>query len=110
MYAAYIKERENKEMLQFDCGFITYKIYPENKECFLADMYIDPKHRGTNAVAVFVNDLARVAKESGCDHISATVCVDSGASRVLKAAFKLDFKIKNAQNNIIVIVKDLKGA
>lgn len=93
--------------MQFDCGFLTYKI--EAKECFLADMYIVPEKRGTGAFGVFIECLAVQAKSKGCDHISATIFVDDGVTRCLKAALKLDFRIKSAQNNCILMIKNIGG-
>ena len=103
-YAAYIKERENKEIIFNELGFLTYKI--TEKECFLADMFIQKESRGSHAVSWFISQLEAKAKQAGCDQITATIDLrDQGANRTLRASQKLDFKIIHANGDVLLISK-----
>lgn len=106
LYAAYVKEREGKDVLKNENGFITYKII--GQELFLADMFLVKKARGSEVVSQFIEKLVQIGKDNKCSHISANIhLADSGANRTLKAALKLGFKLINANNNILVIVKEV---
>ena len=106
-YAAYIKEREDKEIISNEIGFLTYKI--TGPQCFLADMFIQEESRGTRAVSWFIAELERKAIEAKCEFINATIDLrDKGANRTLRAAQKLDFKIIQANQDILLISKGVK--
>lgn len=106
-YAQYIKERENKEIIENESGFLTYKIF--EKECYLADMFIVPEKRGSSAVAYFIQELSDISIRAGCDHISANIRLnDKGATRTLRASLKLGFNLVSAENGTITICKELR--
>lgn len=106
-YSDYIKERENKQYVEFENGFIVYKIV--DKECYLSDMYINKNTRGGDEVKNYISALVEIGKKNDCENITANIYLnDSGANRTLRAALKLDFKIIQANNNVIVIAKNIK--
>lgn len=108
LYEKYIKERENKTYVGSDHYFFTYNI--ENGELYLANIYLDPDYRGTSLVAEIDAELVRIAKENDCRIITANIWLwDQGFHRTLKCSFKLGFKIISAQNNGVVIAKEIGG-
>ena len=108
LYAKYIKDRQDGEILENEFGFITYRIV--EKECFIMDMCIDTSKRGRGFGKILVYDLERIALEKGCDVISANVHLwDKGASNTMLAALTVGFEIAQANNNVILIIKKLSG-
>lgn len=105
-YADYIKERENLDYLEFKEGFLTYRI--EDRECYLANIYVAPEFRGTPAISHFINELSKIAESKNCNFLTANIYLtDHGFNRTLKAALKLAFRVVRAENNSVVIVKKL---
>jgi hypothetical protein len=62
LYAAYIKEREGKEVLFDDNAFIVYKIY--GKEISLIDIFISKEKRNTFALKTVFKKLLKVIKDN----------------------------------------------
>lgn len=108
LYAKYIKEREDLDIIENEVGFITYKT--RALECFIADMFVDLEERGKRKGIKLLEELVVKAKDAGCTHITATVHLwDNGASNTLFAALKSGFKVAQAQNGSLLIVKDIGG-
>lgn len=106
MYFDYLKERENTDSLIKDYGFVAYRI--NGDECYLADFYIKPEFRNTHSAGDLLKEIIEVALSKNCKMITATIHLnDKGCNRTLKAAYKFDFFMVSAQNNVIVIAKKL---
>lgn len=107
LYAEYIKERENKEIIESDKGFATYKIL-KNGECYLQDIYVRPQYRNTELATEMTNQVYNIAKERGCTKLVGSVCVDANnCSLGMKFALKYGFLIYSIQGNMIFLVKNI---
>lgn len=108
LYAKYIHEREGLSILEDESSFITYKFV--EKECFIANMYIDPTQRGSLKLRNLIDQLSEIAKQNGCEVISANMYVEAKTIKMaLIAALKIGFEIIAANNGALLIVKELKG-
>lgn len=108
LYAKYIKEREGHEILEDEYGFIAYLI--SNKECFIANMYVDQGQRGNGNGRDLIHALAEIAKSAGCEFLSATIHMnDKNCSQTLLAALLVGFEAVRAELGTIVIFKNIIG-
>lgn len=106
LYAKYIKERDDREILEDEYGFITYKIL--NQECFIYDMCVDLSSRVGSRGRALIDSLVEIAHAADCSFISANVFLsDKGSSNTLLAAIRVGFKAVKANNDIIFIVKEI---
>ena len=81
---------------------MVYKIV--DKECFLAEMFIQATSRGTGLFEQMILELNDLAKLNKCEVITANIDLrDKGANRNLRASQKLDFKVIQANNNVLLI-------
>ncbi len=104
-YKSYLVERQDAKVLDRPEGFIIYRIL--DKECFIVDMFILKNHRNTEVLSDLFSDLQILAK--GCDTITGNIHLsDKGCNRTINAAFKLGFKVIQANNNCLLIAKELK--
>ena len=71
LYADYLKEREDTNILEDTRGFATYKITGE--ECYIIDIYVAPIHRGNGMTKYYSDKIGELAKELGCSFLSGTV-------------------------------------
>ena len=108
LYAKYLKERQDIDVLENKNGFITYKI--SGDECFIVDMCIDQEIRALGNARLFINELEKIAKEKSCKYISGNIHLwDKGANNTLIAALNIGFKVVKAEQGILVIVKEIGG-
>ena len=109
LYAKYIKERENAQVLENESGFITYKFI--NDECFICDVFVDPKARKKGVISELVDALAAIAEQEQATHLSANIYLnDPGANRTLSAALKIGFEVVGAAPGALAIVRKIGGA
>jgi GNAT superfamily N-acetyltransferase len=106
LYAEYLSERMDGEILESEKGFITYKV--NGTECFIIDMFVSKKYRSASFGRDFINELCDIALQRGCNIITANVHLwDKGHDNTLIAAFKTGFKISNAENGVLIIYKKI---
>lgn len=69
MYASYLRERENKEILETEQGFAIYGyncvLGVDFPHCYIADIYVRPEFRQTGAARKMADQIASQAKVSG---------------------------------------------
>lgn len=68
LYAEYIKERLNDDILETDEGFLTYRYIDWNgqKAIYIIDLYIIPSKRKTGLATSFADKVVAKAKTKGC--------------------------------------------
>lgn len=109
LYAKYIREREEKEILEYDEGFATFKIF-DNGECYLQDIYVVPDARKTGMAAKMADKVVEIAKERGCNTLVGSVCVDDkNATLNMKIFLAYGMEIYKNSGTIIFLKKDIKG-
>lgn len=105
LYKDYIKEREDKEIIESDEGFATYKIF-NNGECYLQDIYVIPEQRKSGLATQMADQVVEIAKENGCHTLVGSVCVDANHStRNLKVFLSYGMQIHKVVGNMIFLSK-----
>ena len=107
LYAEYLKERRNRKMVLIpDIAFATYEI--NGDECYIVDVYVTPEERHKHHATNLGNKIAEIAKEAGCKHLKGTVDLEDGTSgAALPGLLNWGYRVVHAQNNIIILKKDL---
>jgi len=104
VYAQYIKERENQDIIQSEAGFLTYKIV--NADCYLADLFILPEYRKTGAARGLFSQLIQIAKAAFCTRILTNIYPSTnGATTSIKTALALGGELLAAEQNLITLVR-----
>ena len=100
LYAQYIKERENKDIVETDEGFATYQIYGD--ECYIADIYVIPGARKTGLASQLANQIKGLAKSSGCKILTGSVCLDANnAVASMNVLYAYGMKVHSIKGNMI---------
>lgn len=106
LYADYIKERENKECIDNEYGFITYKI--SGADSYIVDFYVRPEYRRTGKGTELANLAAEAAKASRCTRLLGSVIPDTNNStESMKALMWYGFKLLWARENFIMLFKEI---
>ena len=107
LYCQYIKEREDFEILEDENGFATYKI--SGAECYIRDIFVKPEFRKMNLASKYADEIAIIAKNQGCTHLSGTVSpAANGATQSVQVLLSYGFKIARSTNDLIIFVKEIK--
>lgn len=108
LYAKYLTERNNTNILENETGFVAYII--NNSDCFIADMFINKENRASGKARALICQLEEIALKNSCEKITGNIHLwDSGASNTLLAALNIGFNIIRADQNILLISKKISG-
>ncbi len=109
LYKDYIKEREDKDIVESDDGFATFKIFP-NGECYLQDLYVVPSKRQSGLATELANKIVDIARERNCKTLVGSVCTDDqNATRNMKVFLAYGMRINKVMGNMIFLNKDISG-
>lgn len=107
LYGDYILEREGRETIESENGFVTFKIY--GIECLIQDMYVKPEFRKSGVANKMANKLTEIARDRGCKFLSASVSPNTTDSTTsLKAILSYGFKLAKIDSQLIWFTKELK--
>jgi GNAT superfamily N-acetyltransferase len=113
-YKSYLEETYVGQSCYIDPkgrGWASYKITGE--ECYINHCWLHPDHRGKTLMSELCSNIEKIALESGCTYMTGTVEVspDSKVDPIisLKMMHTDGYRLHSANNNIIVLVKKLKG-
>ncbi len=106
MYAAYLKERENRDVLETPWGFA---IVAEHTDClYLQDIYVLPEFRkqgkGREMLAI-VEDAARALGYKKV--LGSCTPPAAGSDASLRAIMACGFRLLSCDKDIIYLVKEL---
>lgn len=106
-YADYLKERTDDEIIELPEGFATYR-FINGQQCYLIDIYVAPEYRRQGFGSLLGEMVTTIAKEKGCKELIGTVCTAAKNSDTsLQTFLTYGMKLKSAQNDIIILKKDI---
>lgn len=106
LYAKYINERENKEIIETEQGFATY--FYIDSGVYIQDIYVSSDQRQSGVAASFADQIAKLAKSKGYSKMYGSVRIGTkGATDSLKVLLAYGFELDSAGTNGIVMVKDI---
>lgn len=102
LYAEYIKERENFDIIENENCFIIYKI--KGDSAFISHSFTRKDLRQRGEMSTLLAELCSLLKTKDVLRLSATIDLrDVNASKTTLAALKFGFEIKAAENGILYI-------
>jgi len=106
MYADYLKERTNDEILESNEGFATYRYLNEGKSVYIIDIYVRPEFRQTGAASALANVICQIADKKGCTEVLGTVIPSAkGSTASLKVLLAYGMELQHSSNDLIVFRK-----
>jgi len=104
--AAYLKEREGVDSIIAPEGFASYLI--NGDECYIKDIWVEPDFRNTKFASTIANDIADIARASGCKYLTGTVSTTAhNPTASAKVLLAYGFNIFEAIQHGIIFRKDL---
>lgn len=112
LFGRYIKERNNKDIVEDDDGFATFYFMPDG-QCYIEDLYIIPELRGDpgNGIgpgARYANKIVEIAKLRGSTKIYGSVVPSlPNATKNIQTLFKYGFTVKSSTPDMIFFEKEI---
>lgn len=105
LYADYLRERTNDEIIETDQGFATYRFIDPNT-VYIVDVYIKPEFRKHGAASNISDTIVEVAKKRGCTKLIGTVVPSTKGSTIsLKALLGYGMELESAGADFIIMRK-----
>jgi hypothetical protein len=107
LYGEYLKERENKEIIESETGYATYYFVDKDNAVYLENIFVTKEHRRNGETFVLAGKIIEIAKARGCNKMYGTVCPGTpGASMSLTQLLNHGFVLDSSANNLVVVRKD----
>lgn len=106
LFGQYIKERENKEIIETDQGFATY--FYLNDGVYIENIYVAPDYRHLKGASKLADQIAELAKAKGYSKMYGSVAPSTNNSTdSLKVLLGYGFQLQSAEHNFISFVKEI---
>ena len=107
LFAQYVKELTNGEVLEYAQGFVWYVV--QGDTLYTKEVYVEPKARGTGLCRDMERELVQIAKERGCKHLSGSVIPsNNNSTESLSFLLHLGYKLVSSSGNFIYLSKDIE--
>lgn len=108
LYKEYIFEREQKEIIEGESGFATFKIF--DKECYLQDIYVKPELRQTKLASKMADEVCNIARNRGCSFLIGSVSIDdANATRNMKVFLNYNMELYKIAGSMIFLRKNIEA-
>lgn len=108
LYAKYLLERTDVEILERDDGFATYRFMNDGKSVYLIDIFVPKDLRNQGIAAEMADLIAKKAKSEGCTEMIGSVKPSTnGSTESLKVLLAYGFKLLSSGDDFIFFRKDL---
>lgn len=108
LWAQYKWERESVHTLETAYGFLTYKFNGE--ECTIYDIFVTKEHRRSGVAWKMADEVSELALSKGCKFLGGFIHLNlPGAQESLKAHLAYGFRVDSANNDCMIVIKDLGG-
>lgn len=106
LFGDYLKERGLKDIVENEHGFATFII--NGVECYIEDIYVAPEARKGKLASAMADQIARIAKDSGCTVLTGSVVPQAkGATESCKVLLAYGFKVLASKEGLIMFGKEL---
>lgn len=106
LFGDYIKQRENKDIVESDKGFATYSVVKDG--IYIEDIFVSADHRHSGEAAKMADKIADIAREKGLNKLFGSVSPSAlGSTTSLKVLLAYGFELNSSTNNFIWLEKKL---
>ena len=107
LYADYIKERENVELVQDEHGFATYKILEDNSY-YIVDIFVEKDHRKGKIASQLADLIVTIAQANGASKLIGSICLNvEGVTESMKVLLAYGFKFSHANGTMLYFTKHI---
>lgn len=109
LYAQYMKELNDDEIIETDLGFASYRYLNEGKSVYIVNIYVVPEARKDRIASALADTIVDVARKRGCIEVLGTVTPSAkGSTASLKVLLGYGMTLKSSSDNMILFSKEIK--
>lgn len=108
LYAEYLKERTDDQIIETEFGFVSYRHLPDQKSTYIVDIYVVPQFRKDGFATRLADQVADEAKKlRHLKLLGSVVPSTKGSTASLKVLLGYGMHLKSSSNDFIFFEKDL---
>lgn len=106
LYAEYLAERTNKEIVESNQGFATYSFTEQG--VYIEDIYVKPEYRKSGIAAEMANQIVGIAKERGMKKVFGSVVPSAkGSTQSCLVLIAYGMRLSSSTTNFLLFEKDI---
>ena len=107
LYAEYLQERTDDQILENDKGFITWR-YLNDYQVYIIDIFVKKEFRQKKVAVMLADYVCSIAKNLGYKEVIGTIVPSTkGANASLRVLWGYGMKLHAAKENLIIMKKEL---
>jgi predicted GNAT family acetyltransferase len=107
LYKKYIMEREGRDLIEVDNGFITFRKLNDTTY-YIVDLYVDSSVRKTGIARSLFDNVCDVARNDGAQFIMGSICTDAnGVTGSMAALLAVGFEFSSQTGTMLYFIKTL---
>lgn len=107
LYAQYLSERTNDQILENEQGFITWR-FLNDKQVYIVDIFVKKEFRKTKVASTLADYVCSIAKNLGYKQILGTIVPSTkGSNASLRVLWGYGMTLFSAEPDLIIMKKDL---
>lgn len=108
LYAEYLRERTDDEIIETDKGFLSYRFLNDGKSVYIIDVYIRPEFRQQGMAAKMADMVAEIARERGALEMLGSVSpIAKTSTDSLKVLLAYGMRLQSSSENLIILRKGI---
>lgn len=110
IYAEYLREKTDDEIIETSEGFATYRYTDHNTipSVYIVDIYIIPNKRRTHAASAIADSIVELARKNGClKLLGSVVPSNKNSTDSLRVLLAYGMTLDSSSNDFILFKKDL---
>lgn len=108
MYADYLKERTDDQIVETDKGFATYRYLPNDNAVYIVDLYVIAEHRKQGVASTIADEIVKCAKSLGYTKLIGSVMPSSkGSTASMDVLRGYGMKLKSSGVDFIIFEKEI---
>lgn len=107
MWANYLREKSNDQILETEKGFATYR-YVDEKTVYIIDLYILPDFRQSHVAVSLADTIVDEARKKGCNKLLGSVVPSAKNSTTsLRVLLGYGMSLESSSTDFIVFKKEI---
>lgn len=109
LYGEYIKETQDKEIIEDDYGFATFYPAFDHRYMYIEDIYVKSNKRKEKKASDYADRIAKIAKERGISKLLGSVNMQiKNPTRSAKVLLSYGFRLLEVKEDSIYFEKDIE--
>ncbi len=108
LYAQYLTERTDDEIIETEYGFCTYRYLNDDKSVYIVDIFVIPEQRKSGVASQLADEVVKEGKLNGAVELLGTVIPSTKNSTTsMRVLLGYGMRLHSAAQDLIIFRKDI---